>query len=72
MTGTAMPLAAEPPAYLRPDALAERWATTTKTLANWRSLGKGPAFVKIGGAVRYPLTDVLAYENANYVPPVSA
>jgi hypothetical protein len=32
-----------------------------KTLANWRSLGKGPAFHKAGHLVRYEWRDVHAY-----------
>jgi len=63
----------EAPAYFRPDALAERWAMTTKTLANWRTLGRGPAFVKIGGGlVRYALADVLAWEAEHRVTAVFA
>jgi hypothetical protein len=53
-----------PTTYLRPEALAERWATTPKTLASWRHRGQGPTYIKIGSAVRYALTDVLAYERA--------
>lgn len=28
------------------------------TLANWRSLGMGPAYVKLGGRVRYRVSSV--------------
>ena len=35
--------------------LAERMGVTVKTLANQRSAGTGPKFVKVGGAVRYPV-----------------
>lgn len=31
------------------------------TLQNWRSLGRGPKFVKIGSRVRYCLSDLLTY-----------
>lgn len=31
---------------------------TTKTLANWRSAGKGPAFIKVGRGVTYNLNEV--------------
>ncbi|GAA1751089.1 helix-turn-helix transcriptional regulator [Aeromicrobium alkaliterrae] len=48
--------------YLSPTLLAERWSITPKTLANWRHLGTGPTFTKIGGMVRYPISDVEAYE----------
>lgn len=44
--------------------LAERWATTSGRLANDASAGRGPAYVKLGGSVRYRLTDIVAYEAA--------
>lgn len=50
-----------------PDALAERWDTSRGRLANWRSLGIGPAFVKIGARVLYPLAAIEAFEHANTV-----
>lgn len=47
--------------------LVARWnnAVTTGTLSNWRSKGRGPAFVKFGKVVRYPIASVLAYEAGN-------
>lgn len=41
--------------YLTPKDMAERMGVTVKTLANQRSAGTGPKFVKVGGAVRYPV-----------------
>ena len=35
--------------------MAERMGVTVKTLANQRSAGTGPKFVKVGGSVRYPV-----------------
>jgi predicted DNA-binding transcriptional regulator AlpA len=32
-----------------------------KTLANWRSAGKGPKYRKVGGSVRYAWSDVQAW-----------
>lgn len=43
-------------AYLTPAAMAERMGVSVKTLANLRSAKSGPKFVKVGGAVRYPVT----------------
>lgn len=40
-------------ALLTPAEVAGELRITEKTLANWRSLGRGPAFVKVGGRVRY-------------------
>ncbi len=36
-----------------------------QTLAKWRMLGRGPAFVKIGGAVRYRPSAINAFIDAN-------
>lgn len=53
--------------YLTTAELASRWggAVTTGTLVNWRSKGRGPAFVKLGNRVRYPLAKVVEWETAN-------
>lgn len=45
--------------------LAEHWGIPVRTLAAWRHQGKGPRYMKLGGAVRYRLEDVEAYEAAN-------
>jgi predicted DNA-binding transcriptional regulator AlpA len=37
------------------------------TLRNWRCQGVGPAFVRLGRAVRYRPTDVEAYVRSNLV-----
>jgi predicted site-specific integrase-resolvase len=34
-------------------------------LANWRSAGKGPCFVKLVGRVKYRRSDVEAFINSN-------
>ncbi|WP_326964621.1 helix-turn-helix domain-containing protein [Arthrobacter sp. PL16] len=47
---------------LTPTDLADRWKKPARTLGQWRYEGRGPAYVKIGGAVRYRLADVEAYE----------
>ena len=41
--------------FLTPAQMAERLGVKPKTLANQRSSGTGPKFVKVGGAVRYPV-----------------
>ncbi len=41
---------------------------TPKTLANWRSLGLGPAYVKLQGRVVYPVEGVRTYEEAKKRP----
>lgn len=53
--------------FLTADDLVNRWAgkVARQTLANWRHLGRGPAFVKIGGRVLYPVDRVEAWEAEN-------
>jgi hypothetical protein len=52
--------------------LAKRWNMNPMSLVNWRSQGKGPAFIHIGKKkkggrpnVRYRLSDVIAFETKN-------
>ena len=42
--------------------LAERWHMSPRTLEQWRWLGKGPRFLKIGARVLYDEADVETYE----------
>lgn len=51
--------------HLNPFQLSRRWSITPKTLQNWRSQAKGPAFIKIGGHVLYRLEDIAQYEEIN-------
>ena len=50
----------------RPE-LAIRQKMPEATLAQWASQGKGPKYAKFGRHVRYRLSDVIAWENANIV-----
>ena len=47
---------------LTQEQLAERWHISPRTLEQWRWLGKGPKFLKIGARVLYDVTEVEAYE----------
>lgn len=51
--------------FITPRELSERWGgrINVRTLANWRSSGNGPPFVKIGGAVLYRYRDIEAWED---------
>lgn len=42
--------------------LAQRWQVNAGSLANDRSAGRSVPYVKIGGAVRYRLSDVEVFE----------
>lgn len=55
------------PELLTDAQLAERWQLSRGTLANQRSQGRGPAYVKIVGRVRYRRSDIEAYEQAGLV-----
>lgn len=45
--------------------LASRWHISAKKLEADRLKGTGCPFIKIGSAVRYRVSDILAYEDAN-------
>lgn len=58
---------------IKPRALAAEWQLTEKTLANWRSQGTGPPFLKIsGGVVRYSRAAVAAWLEAQQADAHSA
>jgi Helix-turn-helix domain len=46
--------------------LAVRWQLSRGTLANQRSQGRGPAYLKLAGRVRYRRSDIEAYEQAGF------
>ena len=47
---------------LTQDQLADRWHMSPRTLEQWRWLGKGPVFLKIGARVLYPEDRIEEYE----------
>ena len=49
--------------HLTQRELAIRWNKAEATIERYRSDGKGPRFLKIGGKCLYRLEDVLEYEN---------
>ena len=53
--------------FLTTIEVSERYDIPTETLAYWRNTSppRGPAFHRIGRAVRYYLADLEAYEQAN-------
>lgn len=55
------------PQNLTPAQLVQRWngAVSIGTLSNWRAQGKGPAYLKFGRSVRYPLRAVELWERQN-------
>jgi hypothetical protein len=63
MTGGASVFETDQP-FVTPAALAQRWSVSPRTLERWRVAATGPAWLLIGGQVRYHIDDVLAYEAA--------
>ena len=51
--------------FLTEPELADRWRITVRKLQKDRLQGGSVAFLKLGGAIRYRLADVLAYEAAH-------
>lgn len=50
--------------WLTPQQVADRTEFAVSTLANWRSLGIGPAWVKVGTRVRYDEDAVTAWQRS--------
>jgi len=50
------------PTYVTQETLAARWGLKPRTLERWRWLRQGPAYLKIGGRIRYRLIDIERYE----------
>ena len=53
--------------FLTEKQLASRHQLSVKTLRNARVIGSYIRFVRLGRTVRYRLSDVVAYEEANLV-----
>ena len=45
--------------------LSKMWDMPESTLRYWRCAGIGPAYVKLGGRIKYDLADVEAYVRTN-------
>lgn len=50
---------------LKPKEAAARLRVSISTLANWRTTGEGPKFLKIGRKVLYPVAELEAFEQAS-------
>lgn len=55
-------MASAVPAFLTSKEVADRWRLSDQTLANWRSAGKGPPFIRVGTRVLYPVEGIHAFE----------
>jgi hypothetical protein len=43
--------------------LAMRWDLSPKTIQRWRTDGRGPHYLKLSKSVRYPIEEVMIFEN---------
>lgn len=59
----------ENPVNLTTNELAARWKVSGRTLERWRAEPYGPAWIHIGGSIRYMMRDVLAWEAAHRQEP---
>ncbi len=59
----------EPRVFYDEQVLAARWGLSRRTLQQWRARGRGPAWVKLGSAVRYAETTVERYEQEHLINP---
>lgn len=55
--------------YINEKDAARFLGLCVQTLRNWRGLGKGPKYAKIGRCVRYQLSDLKAYAEARTTNP---
>lgn len=51
----------QPNALLDTEQAAEYLRVQVQTLANWRMIGRGPAFVRVGRLIRYRLSTIDAW-----------
>jgi predicted DNA-binding transcriptional regulator AlpA len=59
----------DPSSLLSPQALSAETGIPVGTLQQWRYLGRGPAYIKLGQHVRYRRSDVDAWLESQRVTP---
>lgn len=47
---------------LTQEEVAKRWNISMRTLERWRWMKEGPKYIKIGGHVRYRISEIEKYE----------
>lgn len=65
------PAATDPDALLCEVDAADFLKMSERTLQSWRCEGKGPAFVRVGRAIRYRKPDLIDWIAANKVTPTT-
>jgi hypothetical protein len=61
-----------PEDHLTQAEVARRWRLSPRTLERWRSQGRGPQYLKLGGTVLYRAADIAAFEASRLHRPTSA
>ena len=49
--------------------VAEQYSIAVQTLRNWRSIGRGPAYIKLERIVRYPINTLEEYFKTHLIDP---
>ena len=52
-------------AYLNQGELARRWRLSGRTLEKWRQTRRGPRYLRVGGRVLYPQSEIDRFEVDN-------
>jgi hypothetical protein len=55
--------------FLNEKQVSEIYGWPLPTLRNWRFLGRGPAYCKVGKSVRYNLTDLEDFMHRHRIVP---
>jgi predicted DNA-binding transcriptional regulator AlpA len=55
------------PKYLNEKQVSEMTNIALPTLRNYRHLGKGPSYLKIGRSIRYSTTDVIEFMESHKI-----
>lgn len=50
--------------HFNQEQLARRWGLSPRTLERWRSIKRGPSYLRLGGRIAYRIEDIEAFEVA--------
>lgn len=54
---------------LKSDEAAKFLRFSRQTLCNWRHTNRGPAYIKLGGSIRYRVTDLVEFIERSRIQP---
>lgn len=58
------------PIHLTQYQLCKRWEVKKRTLERWRALRSGPPYIKVGARILYPIQEIIAFEQENFIPTI--